>query len=78
MLECGNNNFSDNFFDLLPNETKTVYLDDTVSPVEIKTITDIKPVGLIKTLKAKLKVYFSARNIGNMLYHAKVPKEKRG
>ena len=65
--------FSENFFDLLPGETKTVYALDP-APISVRTVTTIKPAGKLKTFFAKIKVYFSARNLANMIYHAKVPK----
>lgn len=67
--------FSDNFFDILPGESKVI-TQSTVAPLTltVKTVADIKPAGVFQTLKAKFKVYFSIRNLANMAYHAKVPK----
>ena len=71
--------FSDNFFDLLPSETITVtQAAASPSPVRVRSLADVRPASPLKVLRARVKVFFSARNIANALYHSRVPKEDSG
>ena len=72
--------FSDNYFDLLPNEPKVVYQYDAalIPPVRVRSLADVRPVSRAKVLRARTKVFFSARNIANALYHSRVPKDSEG
>ncbi len=76
--------FSDNFFDLLPNETKTIIAEKDES---IDLDTQLKGLsayccGNIKYLnsnsaeaKAKLKVWLSVVNIANAVHHGKIAED---
>ena len=72
--------FSDNYFDLLPNETRiiTQAVDESVNQMDtirLKSICDIESGGNIISDKIKrIKVYFSPVNIANAVHHSKVPK----
>lgn len=76
--------FSDNFFDLLPNEEKviTMTLTDGMNPKEIAESIVVYSLCDIETDKSRVrsfakraKVYFSPVNIGNAVHHGKVPKD---
>ena len=72
--------FSDNYFDLLPNEAKVITqpIDksaDQTGTVRVKSICDVNIGGnIIKDKIKRIKVYFSPVNIANALHHRKVPK----
>ena len=71
----GEGHYSDNFFDLLPGETKTVRKIGTIEgDVRVKTVATLPKSKKRDTVKTRLKVFLSARNIANALYHGKVPK----
>ena len=76
--------FSDNFFDLMPNTSKTVTiaLDDSMTAkqlaqsIVVYSLTDIVlDKNKFKTALKKLKVYASPTNIGNAVYHGKLAKD---
>ncbi len=76
--------FSDNFFDLMPNQSKTVTiaLDGNMSPRQLAesifaySLTDIKfDKNPIKSIAKQIKVYLSPVNIGNAAYHGKPVKD---
>ena len=78
--------FSDNFFDLLPNEEKviTMKLDDSVTAKEVAentvvySLTDIEfNRSKINSFVKRAKLYFSPVNIGNAIHHGKVPKDEK-
>ncbi len=76
--------FSDNFFDILPNESKTVtiYKDENMSlrglaqSITVYSLSDI-PMNKNKVdiLFKKAKVYASPVNISNAIYHGKIAKD---
>lgn len=67
--------FSDNFFDILPGETKIVTQDlAPAGKLSYRTVASVKKTSGIKTFFAKVKVYFSVRNLLNLLYNIKIPK----
>ena len=76
--------FSDNFFDILPNESKTVtiYKDENMSlrklaqSITVYSLSDI-PMNKnkIDILFKKAKVYASPVNISNAIYHGKLVKD---
>jgi len=77
------NPFDDNFFDLLPNEEKTVkiYVSPDLTMKELKdsikvySLTDIEFDKLpINILKNKIKIWSSFTNIANALWHGREPK----
>ena len=72
--------FSDNFFDVLPGESVVVRQKDCAAraPVHVRALADLCRVGRFKTLSAKIKVFLSARNIANALYHSRVPRDGEG
>lgn len=72
--------FSDNFFDILPNETKviTIAQDDAMSlkelaqSIKVYSLSDIAfDKNKLKTVLKKFKVYLSPVNIGNAVYHSR-------
>lgn len=76
--------FSDNYFDLLPNQEKTVTvkkdsrfsLDELISAVSVSCLTDIDfDKNRLKAKLKSLKVYASPTNIGNMIFHGKPAKD---
>ena len=78
--------FSDNFFDLLPNEEKviTMKLDGSVTAKEVAENTVVYSLMDIDFNKSKVnsfvkraKLYFSPVNIGNAIHHGKVPKDEK-
>lgn len=74
----GKGHYSDNFFDLLPGETKTVRKIGTIEgDVRVKTVATLPKSKKRGTVKTRLKVFLSARNIANAPYHGKVPKPYR-
>ena len=80
MLDNEGEHFSDNYFDLLPGETKVVTQRYTsgCDSVTVRCVTDLKKTKKIKNLWARIKVFFSIRNISNALYHGRVPKQYSG
>lgn len=78
------NPFSDNFFDILPNETKeiTIAADkamrirELAESIRVYSLSDIKfDYCKLNSLKNQLKVYLSPVNIGNAVYHGKLSKD---
>lgn len=72
--------FSENFFDLLPGETRTVTMEKDVgmsiqeqmNSISVYSLCDVEPdTNPIKTLIGKTKVFFSPTNIGNAVYHGR-------
>lgn len=73
--------FSDNFFDLLPNEEKeiTISADDTMSlrelaeSIKVYSLCNIKwDKNMVKSGWIRFKVYLSPINIGNAVHHGKL------
>lgn len=76
--------FSDNFFDLFPNEEKTVMInkDNRFSLVELKdsisvmSLCDVeKDSNPFTAIKNKIKVLTSPVNIGNAVWHGRIQKD---
>lgn len=76
--------FSDNFFDLFPNEEKTVMInkDNRFSLAELKdsisvmSLCDVEKDGNPFTaIKNKIKVLTSPINIGNAVWHGRIQKD---
>ena len=76
--------FSDNFFDLLPHEQKVVTIkkdknltnDELIKSISVFSLCDVEfSKNKFNILKNKLKVYLSPINIGNALYHGKIPQD---
>lgn len=76
--------FDDNYFDILPNETKTVIMEngtksnisETARAISVKSICNVKPSNSPITANLnKLKVFTSPINIGNAVSHGKVTKD---
>lgn len=76
----GKGHYSDNFFDLLPiarrNENGAKKRNDRRRRA-VKTVATLPKSKKRGTVKTRLKVFLSARNIANALYHGKVPKPYR-
>lgn len=68
--------FSDNFFDLLPGETKVVWQEDArdLAPVAVKSVASLQQAGRIRSLWAGCKVFLSARNLASAIYYHRLPK----
>lgn len=73
--------FSDNFFDLLPGQTKTVTVNkdknmscrDLAESISVYSLCNIQPdKNKIKTKFKQAKVFFSPVNIANALHHGKL------
>lgn len=78
------NPFSDNYFDLLPNQSKTVTLErdasfslnDLAESITVSCLTDIVfDRNILKQAIKRLELYASPTNIGNMIFHGRVPKD---
>lgn len=76
--------FSDNFFDLLPGQKKTVTIknDTAVSPTELRnsittySLSDIPfSNNKLDTKFKQLKVFLSPTNISNAIYHGRLTKD---
>lgn len=76
--------FSDNFFDLLPGEEKviTMALEDgmdaksVAESIVVYSLSDILfDKSKLKSIAKRVKVYLSPVNIGNAVYHGKVPRD---
>ena len=76
--------FSDNYFDLLPGESKTVSIplddklgtDEQIKAIDAVSLTDIPTRNI--TLKERFeqtKMMISPMNIGNMAFHRAIPKD---
>ncbi|MGN1420018.1 MAG: glycosyl hydrolase 2 galactose-binding domain-containing protein [Eubacterium sp.] len=81
-LDCANSTepFSDNFFDLLPGETKSVYirkdknleLIEQAKAISVYSLCNIKPSNSKLDTKLKqMKVFLSPVNIANAIHHGK-------
>ena len=72
----GGGNCSDNFFDLLPDQTKVIYCDAPPgTPLHIRSVAGLSKTSAADTLVAKYKVYLSPRNLAAMLYYARPHKK---
>lgn len=76
--------FSDNFFDILPGEEKTITipadknmsLRELAESIKVYSLCNIKfDNNLLKTGWKRFKVYLSPINIGNAVYHGKPSKD---
>lgn len=76
--------FSDNFFDILPNEEKIVTiradknmtLRELAESIRVYSLCNIKPDrDFIKNQWSRIKVYLSPINIGNAVHHGKLIKD---
>lgn len=76
--------FSDNFFDILPGEEKTITipadknmsLRELAESIQVYSLCNIKfDNNLLKTGWKRFKVYLSLINIGNAVYHGKPSKD---
>ncbi len=76
--------FSDDYFDLLPGQSKTVTMkldktmtaDEQIKSISVSSLCDVEfDRNKIKTAVKKLKVYFSPVNISNAMYHGKLAKD---
>lgn len=72
--------FSDNYFDLLPNHSKTVTmnLDESmtvekqIKSLSVSSLCDVEiDKNTVKTKMKQLKVFLSPINIGNAIYHGR-------
>lgn len=78
--------FSDNFFDILPGESKTIIIkaDENMSlrclaeSIFVYSLTDIQfSKNMLSTKFKQLKVYMSPTNISNAVYHGKLSKDTK-
>lgn len=78
------NPFSDNFFDILPNETKEITIAsdkamrirELAESIRVYSLSDIKfDYCRLNSIGKQLKVYLSPVNIGNAVYHGKLSKD---
>lgn len=76
--------FSDNYFDILPGEEKTVTMtvdaslsvEEQINSISVMSCCDIEyETSRIKNHIARMKVWFSPMNIVNCLYHRRKPKD---
>ena len=76
--------FSDNFFDLLPNESKTVTIQkdesmtlrELAESISVYSLSDVKfSRDKLDTLLKQAKVFLSPVNISNAIYHGKIAKD---
>ena len=76
--------FSDNFFDLLPNESKTVTIQkdegmtlrELAESISVYSLSDVKfSSDKLDTLLKQAKVFLSPVNISNAIYHGKIAKD---
>lgn len=76
--------FSDNYFDILPNETKeiTISADDSMTlralaeSIKVSSLCNVKfDNHILKTKWKRIKVYLSPINIGNAVHHGKLAKD---
>ncbi len=76
------NPFSDNYFDMMAGEIKTVAVEipdgiskeEFESSISVMSLCDVeKDPNKIKILKNKVKIFTSAINIGNAVWHGKIP-----
>lgn len=76
--------FSDNYFDLLPGESKTVYIPFEDGVEEKEQLAAIKAISLTdiptrkittKEIFSQAKMMLSPYNIGNCIFHRSVPKD---
>ena len=74
--------FSDNFFDLLPNETVTIQKDESMTlrelaeSISVYSLSDVKfSRDKLDTLLKQAKVFLSPVNISNAIYHGKIAKD---
>lgn len=73
--------FSDNFFDILPNEEKVITINadsamtlkELAESIKVYSLCNIKPDNsILKTKWKRIKVYLSPINIGNAVHHGKI------
>lgn len=83
-LECSKSTmpFSDNYFDLLPNQEKTVTftadgdMKALAESISVRSLTDIDfDKNRVKAKLKQFKLYLSPVNIGNAVHHGKVAKD---
>ena len=69
--------FSDNYFDLLPNEIKVIEqpYDGGSKDIKIRSVATLSRTKKIKNLFARIKVFLSFQNISNYLYNSIIPKQ---
>jgi len=76
--------FSDNFFDLFPNEEKTIEIgkDSRFSLAQLKDSISVMSLCNVKrdgnpftAIKNKIKVLTSPINIGNAVWHGRIQKD---
>lgn len=76
--------FSDNFFDILPNEEKEITiakdkamsLKELAQSINVYSLCNIKSdKNILKSTWSRVKVYLSPTNIGNAVYHGKLSKD---
>lgn len=76
--------FSDNFFDILPNESKTVTIQkdesmtlrELAESISVYSLSDVKfSRDKLDTLLKQAKVFLSPVNISNAIYHGKIAKD---
>lgn len=76
--------FSDNFFDLLPNEKKIITINadknmtlrELAESIKVYSLCNIKTdTDIIKNKWSRIKVYLSPVNIGNAVHHGKIAKD---
>lgn len=76
--------FSDNFFDILPNEEKVITISadknmtlrELAESIRVYSLCNIKPDrDFIRNQWSRIKVYLSPINIGNAIGHGKVAKD---
>lgn len=74
--------FSDNYFDLLPQEERIITQPLDISCDQLNTLT-VESIGDVKAgysalhdQMKRIKVFFSPTNIANAVYHGKVPKDE--
>ena len=72
--------FSDNYFDLLPNHSKTVTMnldesmtvEEQIKSLSVSSLCDVEiDKNTVKTKMKQLKVFLSPINIGNAIYHGR-------
>ena len=74
--------FSDNYFDLLPNQEKTVTftadgdMKALAESISVRSLTDIDfDKNRVKAKLKQFKLYLSPVNIGNAVHHGKLAKD---
>lgn len=77
---------SDNYFEMLPNEQKYIIFKPeehiSISEIEnlftVSSLCDVeKDNNRLKIILNRLKIFTSPINIGNMIFHGKIPSDER-